>query len=125
VSLVIRNNGDWVKGGSGGRIQIWRGGKPLGNYFQSGFGSIWSLIERRDGELMSANGDGTIYIYPTPARAIRNACQQLNAYQFMSKINNPAYGAASNLCASQSRDFKPSIPSRWLSLFKISFLAMN
>ena len=77
VSLLIRNNGDWVTGGSGGELQIWRNGKPLGAPFQTGFGSLWMLIDRKDGSLVSANGDGSITNYPLPAQSIGRACKQL------------------------------------------------
>ena len=77
VSLLIRNNGDWVTGGSGGELQIWRNGKPLGAPFPTGFGSLWMLIDRKDGSLVSANGDGSITNYPLPAQSIGRACKQL------------------------------------------------
>jgi hypothetical protein len=121
VSLVIRKNGDWVSGGSGGKIQLWRQGRPLGNYFQSGFGSIWSLLERRDGELMSANGNGSIFIYPTPARAITKACLQLGAFQGNQETDNPAHRVATDLCAHQPSSANSPIPSTWQKFFRTLF----
>jgi hypothetical protein len=98
VSLVVRRNGDWISGGSGGDIQLWRGGRPLGDYFQVASGSVWSLAELRNGELVSANGDGTLTHYPSPGQAIANACQQ---WQHSSLSNHPGETAehvAQNLC---------------------------
>lgn len=77
VSLVVRDNGDWVTGGSGGELQVWRNGKPLGVPFPTGFGSLWMLIERRDGTLVSANGNGSITSYPHPEASVGRACKQL------------------------------------------------
>jgi hypothetical protein len=100
VSLVVRRNGDWVTGGSGGDIQLWRRGKPLGDYFQVPSGSVWSLAELRTGSLISANGDGTLFVYPSPAQAIRRACHQLKLAGLVTTPNDPAQSVARKLCTS-------------------------
>jgi hypothetical protein len=98
VSLIIRRNGDWVTGGSSGDLQIWRNGQPLGEYFHVPSGSVWSLAELRDGSLISANGDGTLTIYPTPNQAIQQACQALRKSGSALEIHSSVAQAARELC---------------------------
>lgn len=104
VSLIIRKNGDWFTAGSGGEKQIWRNEKPIGPSFLTGYGSLWKLIERRDGHLVSANGDGTITTYPTPAEAIQRGCRSLQRtfVNFMSsgQLSERQVKDVQSLCAS-------------------------
>jgi hypothetical protein len=99
VSLVVLKNGIWVTGGSGSDVQLWREGRPLGDYFMVASGSVWSLIQRGNGDIVSANGDGTITEYPTPAMAIARACQQLGEAVQALPANDAALKEATSLCA--------------------------
>jgi WD40 repeat protein len=112
VSLVIRSNGDWFTGGSGGEMQIWREEKPIGSPFLTGFGSLWMLIERRDGHLVSANGDGSITTYPTPAEATERGCRALegilvNILSDDNKLTEQQIKDVQSLCASTWRRTHP------------------
>jgi hypothetical protein len=62
-------------------------------------GSVWSLIQRGNGDIVSANGDGTITEYPTPATAIARACQQLGETMPALPANDAALKEATTLCA--------------------------
>ncbi|MFN7900187.1 MAG: TIR domain-containing protein [Synechococcaceae cyanobacterium] len=86
ISLVVRRNGEWLSAGSGGELQVWAHGKPIGPSFLTGYGSLWMLIERRNGHLASANGDGTVVTYPTPAEAIRHGCSVLHGIPQITSI---------------------------------------
>jgi WD40 repeat protein len=87
ASLIIRRTGDWVTGGGSGEIQFWRQAKPIGPLIMTGFGGLWTLIERRDGHLVSANGDGSIITYPTPQEAIDRGCSALHGLLGKARID--------------------------------------
>ena len=56
---------------NGGYLQFWSRGQPIGVPFLTCHGNIWKLIKRRNGSLISINGDGTIRFYPEVGHAIR------------------------------------------------------
>ena len=99
VSLVVRSNGDWITGGSGGALQVWRNSKPLGSPFLTGLGNLWMLTDRRDGSLVSTNGNGTVKFYPTPRQAILRACKKLKPIFFLASTPDEASAEARQLCA--------------------------
>ena len=55
--------------------------------------------KRGNGDIVSANGDGTITEYPTPAMAIARACQQLGEAVPALPANDAALKEATSLCA--------------------------
>jgi WD40 repeat protein len=99
VSLVVHSNGDWITGGSGGALQVWRNSKPLGSPFLTGLGNLWMLTDRRDGSLVSTNGNGSVKFYPTPRQAILRACKKLRPIFFLASTPDEASAEARQLCA--------------------------
>ena len=82
-------------------MRRWKDGKPLGEKIATGQGAVWSLVELKNGELISGGEDGSLRRWLDFKIVIKAACEELREHPALRDPKTAAEKEASATCRSR------------------------
>ena len=71
----------------------------IGPQIPTGQGAVYSLIQMKNGDVISGGADGTLRRWMSPVQAIQAGCRELARHPVLAFPQTPPEHAAQNICS--------------------------